>query len=594
MEFEVSKQSGSKSSICNIGFFAEELPGKLYFGTREVVFSEKHFRYAAALAAFRPQAKKAREEMESNFNDKIGSLDEFVEYGVNWVNEELSTLLDFTLEQLALNGCSGLSKDEFYRQYVAEKLHDIPALYDQMEEALDEMREEQERVNRRRVADRHERVAAGENEIGMMLWNGIKRSGDGILNLTKAAMIYDDEVKQKIKAEFSYLCDTMVDSFAEALFDQEELDLRSPVSIEDRRRTAAMMKNLHTGKISAAKVDDAAFEVFYRNPFTPGILDWAVERYGDENGELQKTADALHIDISFTKEDAIERTFLEIDFSSEETTLAGKEKFLAREKFIGIRSEEKENKIDETLKEFDLRARTFDGVEYETRQQASAASELTDFFNSLDFSSEEKMNESQKAFLKKEKELNLTLEKLEQKIADMYKKQDQAARTFNGVEYETREEVMKLRQEYEELASIVNSAALVTKEEVNALIDKIRSSQYTIPHADYIVERLKVKSEMFELSPWKDVVRLLLQHKLIVAVILFLWSVIITNASEKFGCFFMIIFIIWIGIMCFTTRKGLLARAEKFFQSKNYNLAAYCFDLAQASREELLGLKENL
>ena len=248
--------------------------------------------YKGAFLFSADSEREAREEMESNFNDKIGSLDEFVEYGVNWVNEELSTLLDFTLEQLALNGCSGLSKDEFYRQYVAEKLHDIPALYDQMEEALDEMREEQERVNRRRVADRHERVAAGENEIGMMLWNGIKRSGDGILNLTKAAMIYDDEVKQKIKAEFSYLCDTMVDSFAEALFDQEELDLRSPVSIEDRRRTAAMMKNLHTGKIPAAKVDDAAFEVFYRNPFTPGILDWAVERYGDENGELQKTADA--------------------------------------------------------------------------------------------------------------------------------------------------------------------------------------------------------------------------------------------------------------------------------------------------------------
>lgn len=594
MEFELSKQSGTQNTICNIGFFAEELPGKLYFGTREVVFSEKHFRYAAALAAFLPQAKKARAEMESNFNDKIGSLDKFVEYGVNWVNEELSTLLDFTLEQLALNGCYGLSKDEFYRQYVAEKLHDIPALYDQMEEALDEMREEQERVNRRRVADRHARVAAGEDEIGMMLWNGIKRSGDGILNLTKAAMIYDDEVKQKIKAEFSYLCDTMVDSFAEALFDQEEFDLRSPVSIEDSRRTSAMMKNLHAGKIPAAKVDDAAFEVFYRNPFTPGILDWAVERYGDENGELQKTADAFHIDISFTKEDAIERTFQEIDFSSEETTLAGKEKFLAREKFIGIRSEEKENKIEETLKEFDLRARTFDGVEYETRQLASSASELTDFFNSLDFSSEEKIHESQQAFLKKEKELNLTLEKFEQKIADMYKMQDQEARMFNGVEYETREEVMKLRQEYEKLASIVNSAPLVTKDEVNALIDKIRSSQYTIPHADYIVERLKVKSEMFELAPWKDVVRLLLQHKLVVEIILFLCAAIMLSVSKILGTLLLIIGGVWSVVIVFATRKGLLARAELFFQLKKYNWAAYCFDLAQASREELLGLKENL
>ena len=596
MGFELSKPGNQNSSDCTLGFFAEDFPEQLFFAGKRVVFPEIYFRYASARNAFRPEVMRARKAMENNFSGKIGSLDKFVEYGVNWVREELSDLLDFTMEQLALNGCYGLSKDEFYRQYVVEKLHDIPALYDQMEEALDEIHEKQDRTNARRVAERHAKAACGENEFNAMLWNGIKRSGDGILNLTKAAMIYDDEVKSKIKAEFTSLCNTMVDSFAEALYDQANIDLRNPVSIEEFRRTSAMMKNLSADKIPAAKVDEVALEIFCKNPFTPGILDWAVRRYGDEKGELQYIADAFHVDISGTKARILDCTFEEIDFSSEETTLAGKKIFQAAESRLNLHHDEYERKIEDALTDFDRLARTFNQVEYETREMAQKAKTLTQFYEELDFSSEEKSLESQKAFLEKEKELHFTLEPLEQKITDTLKLQNQVALTIDGVEYSSREEALEARRQHEELMSLIDATDFSSEEQIQELIDKIQAAQYKIPFAARILEKLNARLEMVKFLPINNVhwYRLLLLSSVRTTItfgLLILVPVLI-NVIPVLGYLLLVVCIVWIVSLKFTTRKGLLARAKSFVQIKNYRLAAYCFELIEASKEEILDLNE--
>ena len=103
-------------SNVNVGFFIEDIPEKLYFAGKEVKFPEIYFRYAAAKNEFLPQIQKTVEQMKSTFDDKIGYLDDFVRYGVAWVKDELDPLLDFSLEQLSLNGCYGISKDDFFQR----------------------------------------------------------------------------------------------------------------------------------------------------------------------------------------------------------------------------------------------------------------------------------------------------------------------------------------------------------------------------------------------------------------------------------------------------------------------------------------------
>ena len=206
-------------SNVNVGFFAEDVPEKLYFAGKEVAFPEIYFRYAAAKNEFLPEVRNTVAQMEDNFDDKIGFLDDFVEYGVSWVKEELEPLLRFTMDQLSLNGCYAISSEEFFQKYVAIKLDDIPNIYNSMEAALDDIHDRQNAKNKERVAERKARVAEGGDELGEMLWNGVKRSWDGVKNLSEAADIYNEAIQQKIKDEFTYICYSMVDSFAEALYD---------------------------------------------------------------------------------------------------------------------------------------------------------------------------------------------------------------------------------------------------------------------------------------------------------------------------------------------------------------------------------------
>ena len=68
-------------SNVNIGFFAEEIPEKLYFLGKEIKFPEVYFRYAAVKSEFLPEVRRTIEQMESSFDDKIGYFDDFVKYG---------------------------------------------------------------------------------------------------------------------------------------------------------------------------------------------------------------------------------------------------------------------------------------------------------------------------------------------------------------------------------------------------------------------------------------------------------------------------------------------------------------------------------
>ena len=289
-----------------LGFFATEVPEKLIFAGKVVKFPDIYFRYAFAESVFQPEIRKTVANMVANFDEKIGSLKSFVRGGADWVKDELEPLLDFTIEQLSLNGCYSISREDFFQRYIEEKLDDIPRIYDSMENALDRINERQEEENARRVARRRANVAAGSNEWFELLRNGAERSWDEVKNSTEAENIYNDAVQQKIKDEFIYICRSMVDMFADALYDYEKKDLRNPISEEDSNRAKVMLDNLTSNKIPESRVDEVALEIFKKNPITPGFLNWAVARYGDPDGEMQKIADAFHVSIEDTKQELLE------------------------------------------------------------------------------------------------------------------------------------------------------------------------------------------------------------------------------------------------------------------------------------------------
>ena len=151
-----------------------------------------------------------------------------------------------------------------------------------------------------------------------MLWNGMARVVDGGKNIARANAVYSDDLKRRIKDEFSMLCNTMVDSFAEALFDKENLDLRNPTSDADYKRAQTVLKNFEKGIVSESRIADAAFEALSKCPGLPGLLEWLLQRYGDEKGALQQIADAFYRPLDETKAKCLEKVWDDLDFSTEE------------------------------------------------------------------------------------------------------------------------------------------------------------------------------------------------------------------------------------------------------------------------------------
>ncbi len=579
-------------SNMSVGFFAEDVPEKLIFAGKEFKFPEIYYRYAAAKSEFLPEVRSTVSQMENSFDSKIGSLDSFVEYGVAWVKDELEPLLKFTMDQLSLNGCYAISQDEFFQKYITGKLDEIAGIYDSMEEALDGIHREQEEKNAKRVAHREAKVAAGGDELGEMLLNGMKRGWDGVMNLTEAADIYNDTIQQKIKTEFIAICYSMVDSFADALYEYEKIDLRDPVSVDDYKRTRAMMKNLENNKIPESKVDDAAFEIFQKQPFMPEIIEWAVEHYGDPDGHFQEIADAFHIDISEKKKSILQSIYAKIDFSTEERLLHGKELLEAKEKELQITIDVFHSKINEKLKDFDLAARTVDGVEYESRELAGKARNLIDFYQTLDFSSEDNIIKSQKQFQEKEKELDFAMSSLEQEIADKLKLEDQNIRTVNGIEYATREEADSAKKQTAILSETIRNAALNTTDDVQALIDKIGATCSTIPAAQKAILRLEIYKEFIQFYPLPnlEIYRMLVspKGKMIIFIALLIVGSILGSIWSFFGHIVILLWFVFLASLFFTTRKGLARRAEMFIQVKKYKLAAYCHALSNETLEEFL------
>ena len=364
--------------------------------------------------------------------------------------------------------------------------------------------------------------------------------------------------------------------------------MRDPVSIEDFRRVKAVLKNIVENKIPESRVDGAALEIFEKYPYNAELIEWALGRYGDEAGEFQKIADAFRIDLSEKKNELIQKYFKAIDFSTEESTLKGAEKYYAGEKALSWKNEENKAFIEKKLKEFDVKARTFDGVEYETRELAAKAAELSAFYSKLDFSTEENMLKSQKLLAEKEAEIGFTNKKLEQNIIDMLNSFDMNARTCNGVEYATREEAENARKQEDRLKIVVDSCDFNSSESVQKVIDDIKKLGFTIPSSEKVIERLQSRLELLKFIPVKNMeyLRLLMDVK-VKTVIVFAFLIGMTATGDS-APLLAIIFFLLIVCVLMATRKRLIGFVETSIRQKNYKRAAFCSEITSQTKDEFL------
>lgn len=572
-------------SDIGIGFGAVRIPEKLQFLGRELNFSKAYFQYAAARNAFEPEADRAIRRMKSTFDDRIGYLDNFVSDGKDYIIEILDPLLDFTMEQLASNGCYSLSKGDFLENYVDNKISDIEEIHEEMTRAYNEIQERQRKKNEERVRERKEAVAAGKDELGAMLWNGLKRAADGGMNVARAVSVYTDDLKKRIKDEISMLCETMVDSFTEALFDNENIDFRDPVSVEDYKRVRAILNNLEKGNIPESKIDAAAFEALSKCPCMPGLFDWLLEHYGDGSGDLQQIADAFDYPLEDVKEGVISRFWDDLDFRTEEAALASRDRFLEFERRMNFHSDEHHDDMERIIRDFDLKARTADGIEYKTREEAEKARTLFEMYGKIDRSSMEGMLNGRDEFLDLEKTLDFRIERYEKELDSLIGEADLKFRTVNGVEYRTLEEAKEMRRQHAALMNIIKANGIDSAEHTQNIIDNIDQNAYTIPLAARCRERLICRLEMLKKRPGFSLYKFIMSIPGKIVTFLLLISI---GGMLQLGEIAVLVIMAFVVYICINTKKKFFGKMERAIEKGKYRDAAIFYDLAKPSADAYL------
>ena len=213
-------------------------------------------------------------------------------------------------------------------------------------------------------------------------------------------------------------------------------------------------------------------QILELNSYDGEFYEFVYENEGDKSGELEKVADFFGFPLDSMKERAFRKCLGECAFVTEEETLKYRAKAVALAEEIRVNASKTITKIDEKLKEFDVKARTVDGREFSTREEATKQRELSAFESEQDISSEELAIAAKTAIIAKAKKLKIDGEWKLERVDAALNKFDLEARSVDGREFATRQEAALQRElsEFEkeqdlssEQLAIAARAAIVAK-----------------------------------------------------------------------------------------------------------------------------------
>lgn len=134
----------------------------------------------------------------------------------------------------------------------------------------------------------------------------------------------------------------------------------------------AICNNLLNNVISVDEAPTQLFTALCKDPYNKNIYKYSFEKFGDVNGELTAIADYHYVDVSYIKEKLIAKN-LPAFIETEEEALKVKENILAEMKRQHTEKSPTLENINAQLVEFDIKARTYKGITYDTREDKAVA-----------------------------------------------------------------------------------------------------------------------------------------------------------------------------------------------------------------------------
>ena len=451
--------------------------------------SPQRVEYTALRKRFEVLADEQSAKADAEIDAAAKDVDEFCEEGNSWAWKYFASSADLAAKIMTEKGCYDVDSEHFSKKYLNTYLWE--KRFGELRDAIAEIHAEEDESARSRSErwnnagnwearnEYSERYAKDKNfkeNLGAGALNVLSWGVSAITSSTGKRSAYK-ESRDKLVRAIHITIKTSVDELLDCMADSGIALDGAKVAKDDREKAERLFNNMKSGNLPQEALNDAKMQILNLNPYDGEFYEFIYTTEGDKTGELEKVANFFGFPLDNLKESAFRKRLGKCAFTTEEETLEYRAKAVSLADELHIDATEKIKKIDEKLHEFDVLARTVDGREFTTREEAALQRELSGFEKEQDLSTEELAIAARTAIIAKATDLKIDGEWKLERVDNALKKFDLEARTVDGREFTTREEAARQRKlsafekeqdlSTEELAIAAKSAIIAKAKELD-------------------------------------------------------------------------------------------------------------------------------
>jgi len=434
--------------------------------------SASRVEYTALRKRFGALAEEQFAKAESEIDAAAKDVDDFCENGNAWAYRYFAPAADLASKIMNEKGCYDVDSDLFLKKYLDTCIWDkrfgelceaVAAIHAEEEEGTQSRSERWHNAGNWQAANQYSEHYAKEKNLNENIAAGalnvLSWGLSAITNSTGKRSAYKKNRDGMLRAIYITI-ETSVDELLDCMADSGVALDGAKVAKADREKAERLFNNMKSGNLPHDALNGAKMQILDLNPYNSEFYEYIYENEGDKSGELEQVAGFFGFPLDDLKESAFHKRLGECAFATEEETLEYREKALSLAKELRVEAAETFGKIDAKLQEFDLKARTVDGREFATREEAALQRELSAFEKEQDLSSEESALAAKAAIAAKAKDLKIDGEWKLERVDAALKKFDLEARSVDNREFATREEAALQR----ELSAFEKTQDLSTEE----------------------------------------------------------------------------------------------------------------------------------
>ena len=366
--------------------------------------TEIQLRYYKLRSLFSDLAVDSSSVFKQFYLEQTHSLTDFLEKGMDFAEQLYLSVCEIAVKYLTTYDIYQFEENDF--QGYMMKNSSFIKKYEDLAEFNEGLIQDQEEQRRYREARKRARsrmygggfglgnalVGAAKAGAVNMVWGGVHSARNLIGNTGTAISVSEARKKIYNNAQTkSDLYNAIYDDvynlhYIIAQVIKENSDVRiSIISRQDEKQAETLLHNIQRMDLSEQKEKDLLVQALGLNPFFGKLYQYIFNKYSEDSENCFAFAEYCYASkvFEFLKAE-LKSYYATLAVDTEENALKSKQLLLDRMALWHMSSSSELEDINAKLKAFDLAARTYEGVEYPTREERNkVASDVKNFTDQL-------------------------------------------------------------------------------------------------------------------------------------------------------------------------------------------------------------------